>query len=261
MDIREEIVKELTLLKERVIDIESDVDLIYDMFFKRDIDELTRTGIITRGMFNEVYSDTSILRSEKGREANMLMPCQLRINVSDNTYNTLDKIISLGVNKSAIEYVRDTSGNFMKAVKEIRLNYGIDKSESIVHEFTSWRIKGSIHHELYHWLDDVFHNNRLGKIIDKRKRDFSGKKFTRKDLEKDNIKPHELQAQIGNIQQLKKEFGDIWDVLTFSSLLYYSPPLNAIYNHTDVDDRGKWLRDIRTRMSREGLLGKNMVKF
>jgi hypothetical protein len=41
-------------------------------------------------------------------------------------------------------------------------------------------------------------------------------------------------------------------------MLSYSPPLTSIYNSLSGDIRKRWVRDLKTRMYREGLLGKNM---
>jgi hypothetical protein len=69
----------------------------------------------------------------------------------------------------------------------------------------------------------------------------------------------EIQGQIHNVKQLHNKYNDIWDTLTFSDLIKYSPTLRTISNELKGDIKTKWVRDLKTRMHREGLLGKNMV--
>ena len=59
------------LITERLTDVEEDVDFIYDKFFKEDIDEIQRTGIVTTDMFKIHETDSNILKSNQAREANL----------------------------------------------------------------------------------------------------------------------------------------------------------------------------------------------
>ena len=47
------------LLTEKLTNVDADVDMIYDKFFRKDIDRLNKTGIITNELFlySETYTD------------------------------------------------------------------------------------------------------------------------------------------------------------------------------------------------------------
>ena len=69
----------------------------------------------------------------------------------------------------------------------------------------------------------------------------------------------ERQVQIHNIKQLYNKHKDRWDKLTFKEMLELSPALDTLYHAMgDKNLRDKWIRLIKQRMYREGLLGKNM---
>jgi hypothetical protein len=47
--------------------------------------------------------------------------------------------------------------------------------------------------------------------------------------------------------------------MSFDDLIKLSPQLNHVYTTLGYNDKKKWIRKLKTRMYREGLLGKNMV--
>jgi hypothetical protein len=61
------------------------------------------------------------------------------------------------------------------------------------------------------------------------------------------------------IKQLHNKYSNIWDNLSFYDMIKYSPPLFLVYLTLKGDTKTKWIRDLKTRMHREGLLGKNMT--
>ena len=142
-------------------------------------------------------------------------------------------------------------GDFVKAVNDLS-DYKQKKIFKI--EFTEEKIKGSIHHELTHWIDDVFHNRHIEKRINKQvelqTRDIGGIPV--------NATKMEIQGQIHNIKQLYNKYKNNWDVLTFDDILNISPTLNTVNNSLPSNFKERWIRDLKIRMNREGLLGKNM---
>ena len=57
---------------------------------------------------------------------------------------------------------------------------------------------------------------------------------------------------------IHNKYSDIWDSLSFYDMLSYSPPLSTIHNSLNGEVKKRWVRDLKTRMYREGLLGRNM---
>ena len=82
------------LLKERLTEVDTDVNLLYDMFFKNDIEQMEQTGILTRKMFDIGEASTDILQSEEAKKAHALNPCKIVINHGNNYYNPLKNLIA-----------------------------------------------------------------------------------------------------------------------------------------------------------------------
>lgn len=241
--------KDYQFIVEKLTDVESDVDLIYDLFFKKDIEQIEKTGKVTESMFKPAESDTSILKSVEGVNGHQISPCQIIINRNINGYDPINKTIYISFHLGALRYALEDDGDIKKATETM----GDDKN-SFLREFTKEKVKGSIHHELVHWLDDTFHNQHIKKRIEKQlstgTRNLGGRPV--------NAEKFEIQAQIHNIKQLHNSYKDTWNSMTFNQMVTLSPSLNLIYRSLSSDDLKRWKRDLKTRMSREGLLGNKM---
>lgn len=241
------------LLTEKLIDIDSDVDFIYDKIFKSDIDKIQELGIINGSMFKDHYRlDTSMLTSELCEKANNINPCSIIFNNGRNYYKPSANEISISVHTGAVNLIIDNGGNLYDT--DSYLND--EQSRKIKFEFTEAKIKGSIHHELVHWIDDTLNNRHVSKSLTKASE--LSNKSDRVFKGPVNASKLEIQAQIHNIKQLHNKYKDMWDDLTFDDMISYSPPLTSIMNGLNGDVKSKWVRAIKTRMYREGLLGKKM---
>lgn len=231
------------VLTEKTVDVNNDVDFLYDKYFKADIDKIQETGVIERGMFRRAQTNTFTLSDDASKEANDKGGiCRIDINKGDNFYNPHNSTISLSINFAAVKYVLEEGGDLHKAKKYLTPRM----AKSLVQEFTEEKIKGSIHHELAHWVDDITHNRHIKKKTMQKRDDLI------------NVHHLERHAQIHNIIQLKRKHGDIWDLMSFDELIKLSPALNTIYHDLPEDVRKKWILKLKRRMYREGLLGDNM---
>lgn len=236
-------------LTEELHNVDDDVDLLYNKFFKSDIDEIKRSGIITKNLFKKYKIDTSILKNPKSIKTHKLNPCEILINRGGNSYNPAKHIINLSINDGAVNYVIDGhKGNLKNAVDD---TYD-DLKDSLNNEFEEHKIKGSIHHELTHWIDDTLYNSHINKFINK---NIIDKKYNNTTV---NTLPFEINAQIHAIKQIKNKNEDKWDNLTFGDLIKFSPALSNIYRTLSYDDKNEWIKKLKKRMYREGLLGKKM---
>jgi hypothetical protein len=241
------------LLNEKLTDVDTDVDMLYDKYFKHDVEEFEQTGIYTRRMFDYYETNTSILQSEEAKQAHLLNPCKIIINNGKNFYNPSEKIIGIGINDNASNYIfNNHEGNFKSAIDSL---YDAPSQQSnLSKEFKEEKFKGSIHHELAHWIDDTMNNQHLNKRINKqielKRSDLGGIPV--------NASKMEIQGQIHNVKQLYNKYKDIWDEIPFHKLLSLSISLNTIYKQLSGDIRKQWIRNLKTRMAREGLLGKKM---
>jgi hypothetical protein len=245
-----------SILSEKLTDVDTDVDMLYDKYFKEDIDTIERTGLVTVNMFEKFETNTSILTSPDSIKCHELNPCIIKINVSNNYYQPNNKIISIGVSKNAYNFVIDyADGNIESAAEAIKYSQGEHQRKAFIKEFTEARVKGSIHHELAHWIDDTLNNQhlkaRINKAMERNTRDLGG-------IPVDATKM-EIQGQIHNVKQLYNKYKDIWDKISFQDMLELSPPLYSINNRFTGETKVKWRKELKLRMNREGLLGKNMT--
>ena len=241
-----------SLIQEKLMDIDEDVNLIYDRYFKSDYEEIEKTGIITSDMFKRFETDTIILKSELSKRADVLNPCRIFINQSRNFYKPSARLISIGINKNAVDYVLANDGNIKLAASYL------DQDDFIKfnREFKESTIKGSIHHELVHWIDDSLHNYHITKKLAQPDEPNNSKYIDRSLV---NSTKMEIQAQIHNIKQLKNKYNEDWDNLSFYDMIKLSPMLMIIYDKLKGEVLNKWIRDIMNRMYREGLLGKSII--
>lgn len=258
MDIKKEIGKKLKqylnehLLTEKLTNIDDDVNSLYIKYFEYDINKIEETGMITNDMFLTSEIDTSGLKSEDCLKSHNLNPCTIKVNKGSNFYQPSTNTIGISVNNQAVNFVmNEANGDLEKAISLLDIN------TTLRQEFTEEKIKGSIHHELVHWIDDTMNNKHITKRINK------AMELGIKDINNINNIPvnstkMEIQGQIHNIKQLYNKYKDIWDDLTFKEMLDKSPALNSIYRVLPNDFKNKWIRDLKTRMYRENLLGKNM---
>jgi hypothetical protein len=163
-------------------------------------------------------------------------------------------LIGIGLNDNALSFVKNSfRGNLNNAID----NLDYQDAKRLKLEFTEDKIKGSIHHELTHWIDDTMNNYHITKRVNKAMElgtvNFGGIPV--------NSTKMEIQAQIHNVKQLHNKYKDVWDNLTFIDMIEKSLPLMTILNSFSENEtiRTKWIRDLKTRMYREGLLGKKMV--
>ena len=240
-----------SLLNEKLADVDDDVDMLYDMYFRESVDEVKRTGIINAKVFKQLETDTSILKNEKCIKAHEINPCKLLVNKSSNHYDPVNSIISIGISLNAANYI---ISNFMGDIQKAIAYQDEDQRSSLSREFTEERIKGSIHHELAHWLDDTFNNQHIKKRIDK---NLAGEVLPYNTV---TVNAHymEIQGQIHNIKQLHNKYKDIWDDLTFEGMINLSPPLTHVYKTLPYTNKVNWVKNLKLRMFREGLLGKKM---
>jgi len=252
------IIKELlreSLLSERLMDISSDVDAIYEKYFMSDCDAILKTGILRDDMFRRDELNTSDLTSPLALKAHAINPCVILINDSSNFYHPNKNIISFAVSRSATNFIKDNGNSLFKAQQTL-INDGSEvEAKRIAIEFDSAKVKGSIHHELVHWLDDTLHNKHITKtanasILKQSSVDSKGRPRY--------LQPMEIQALIHNVLQLKRENETTWDDLSFEDMINLSPPLQVTMKGFTQSQKVEWKNIMLKRMYREGLMGKNM---
>ena len=245
--------KNIFSFNEKILyDIDQDVNIIYS-YFKSEINEIKKTGIIKSDYFKTRVITTFDLVSEKSKLAHNKNPCYITLNNNEGNYykpsNNESDIsnISISVNPNAINYLMEEHDGDIISASKI---YPIIKEE-----FKEYKIKGSIRHELAHWIDDTTNNYHISKKLFK-----TGmiNYLNKKGYNNINVSNFEIYSIMQNIYELKMEYNDEWNKLTFIEMLQKNPILKNIYKTLDKKDFEFWKKTIKKKMYKEGILGKNM---
>lgn len=253
-------------LNEKLLEIDDDVDRIYDKYFKDIIDKINNKEYENRKQFlnhiermkDKVTLDTLI------KEGIIQSPEMITLNEKHKgvmfTFNHRDKGGFYNPSKRTV----DVSIDKMFARVLINSDYNIDniveltgnlESKSYLENMlTAKRIKGTIHHEIAHLYDDVNHHKHIGKWLSDRainKHDEIDQPL--------NLSSFEIEGIIHTISQFKKDM-DNWDSLTFDEVISQVPSLMGIKDEYKNKQSSwkKWKKLVLKRMAREGLLGDNM---
>jgi hypothetical protein len=255
-----EIIKEENLT-EATFDIDQQVDYIWDKFFKEK-SEAILGGKQLPTLTPEYMFSEDLPSSEIMDKANEIFPVQINIHDGNkgNQYIPQYNLITIDFNRNALEFVKKY-GRLEYAAKDLEKHGRDSQAKSLMNEFGEARVKGSIHHELSHWLDDVFHNRHISNRLDKTRvlEPTARKKVMNQGQPDVALTNFERDAQVHSIKQLKRKYEDEWDSLSFEDMVRKNPSLEYIYDSGMSAGWGsKWKKMIQRRLHRENLLGKNM---
>lgn len=255
-------------LLEKTYNIREDIDFLYGYFFKEFIDAANDNNIdkfinflddIQRGKkeLNKPISSRK-LKSDVCKQAHNINMVTIFGGVfrSPSSYNPFNKKITLTINSNAIGFLYNnilTLTNKNLGFEHLPLGKGDLKR--LRSEISENNIKGTIAHELTHWIDDSIHNKFITKKLE-----FS--KELGKKIDNINMTDFELNAQIAAIKELKFNLGKKYDRLDIFDLSQHKPSFAVIfkilYYKEDKKLYNKYMRELFSRLNRENLLGKNM---
>lgn len=250
-------INENDLLSEKLTNVEDDVDMLYDMYFKNNVESISKTRFLSKNMLKTIITNTGILKNELCIKAHTIEPCEIIINPSPdgsdycNYYSSVSHKIGLSFGGSFLALLDEHNGSLDKALYDIPNS----QREKFLIEFSEYRVKGSIHHELAHWIDNNLNNNHIKKTMLGYANLPAGEAANK--IKTINAHYFEIQAQIHNIKQMYNSHKLEWDNYTFNDMLELSPIFSFV-KYLPESFRISWIKNIKKRMNREGLLGKNM---
>ena len=145
-----------------------------------------------------------------------------------------------------------THSTYMPTISAIRvgiLRQFLASPQTIRKEVKEVSIKSTIRHELTHWIDDAFHG-QIYKIFSDPELAAGWESLGTKAY-MTNV---ELNALMATVIELKRKYGYKWDDMTFEQMIKLKPGLERIYKAIGKN----WKVLMLKRMSREGLVGRNM---
>lgn len=247
-------------LTEKILDVQQDVDIIYDKFFRKNIEKLNNPERDPKLIKEAVRALSRERHVEPGVVSNLLKTPELD---EAQEHNPVKFIINSGVgnmyriNRNPAELHFSVNDAVLRLLKQYE--YSIDTLSRLIKdnfdmflsEMTEGKMKGSIHHELAHWYDDTMHNYHLANTVKNNPSATNKPEW--------NTSHIEIEGQIHTLLQFKKMYGDeLWDSMTFDELLTKVPALSFVERDLDTEHKEVWKRRIKSRMARENLLGKNM---
>lgn len=245
-------------LNEKTFNIRRDVDIIYNKAFKKYIDAVNVKGKIKNlPPIPVMILDSSILKGKEARESHKLNPIKIIISPEDSQfyYSPLKQKIVFGFPiyqyyKFSIEHINKEPTTFKNSINTFTKD---SFNRKIIYKlYKEGNVKGTIAHELSHWINDSLHNRQLTKSV--KKGDLLlGKKSSR-------ATTIEIDAQIHALKTQREIVGKAtWDTWSFDDLMEFGDSLkyNQMATRRTGEDK-QWQKDLLRRMEREKILGKNM---
>ena len=252
-------------ITEKTFNINKDVDYIYNKFFRKPIKSM-QAGTYKYPQreltFGKMYSKD--LPSKTAQKANDIRPIIIKAGILDvgNAYAPLDSKICLSINKNAVSAFNNPNINTIEDAESVVPEGMYDRFKN---EFSESAIKGSIHHELAHWMNDAIYNLNLSKSMLKAKQfsDVPAEQYNflkRGEIDID-VTFMEIDAQVNAVKQLKKNYKKEWDNIDLYGLQKIKPSFNTIFKN--MKSKGKavydrYMKRLFHRLDREKLLGKSM---
>jgi hypothetical protein len=249
-------------LVESTFDIKRDVDMIYKKCFKQFVDIVIRDKNynVAVVMANKIQFqiDSSQLKSPDAVKAHQIKGVTIYCGCSDilSQYIAKRGQIYITLPKNVVEFLTYQKGNTDFLVK------GYHKL-SVWNNLSEVSIKGTIAHELTHWIDDALHNSFLEKNITTERFSSTGevaKYATKGKSTQIGATNFEINAQIAAFKEILSKYKQKkYDTFTLFDILVLKPQLG--YQFELVKNKEEYMyyvKRIFTRLSREGLLGKSM---
>jgi len=201
-------------------------------------------------VFKKAMKENPIKIKAGVRDGNYYYPTKhlISITFNDELYAMMNRYIS--ANKSFMEFI----GNLPLALRK-----------NILTEVNGNKVKGSISHEISHWLDDTNNQKHITKMINVAAGEQyhkQSKTFNRGEADQ-YMTDYEINAQTHALKQLKRSIGqEAWDKLTFNDLYAIEPSLRVNkerISKISPEALKRFVKLTLRRMHRENLLGKNMT--
>jgi len=269
------------LLTEKTFNVGKDVDLLFNLGFKKITNILEKSGI-TKGDVSNLEklisdlnrflptigsettfhkTDSSILQTPDAIKAHLVNPVDIRLGLFTigSFYRPATGSIRPG-GKGFLQVSLNLSALNVLRSKQIGL-VSRRKMNTFFAEFTADRIRSAIAHELSHWISDSHHNFYMSNIIQIAK-DLNSMEIAKLGKKNINLTHFEIDAVIHGIKQLKSTNKEIWDTLTLDDVFTkYSSIGSVIMDNLEKlgpDVVNIYKKLLVKRMVREKLLGKNM---
>jgi len=248
-------------LIEKTFNVQIDVDYLYtkskldvlvSLIDAGDIEGLRK--FLSKGKtFLSISSNE--LKSRSAKQASKIKPVLIDVGVfkGGSYYDTRTNYIQLSLNKSALQYFMTLDLDPKNAERELN-----KVSNRFMKEFKPSAIKGTIAHELAHWIDDVLHNQFLSnRVTIAREKGIIGLAGKHNDV---NHTEFEVNSQIHAIKEIKRSMGAReYNKITWIGLIQQKSSLMSNFKHfLSESDYNEFMISFVKRLHREKLLAKTL---
>lgn len=242
-------------LLEKTYRLGQDVDMIYKKYFDKVVKDIWNSK--WDGKFTKHTMSSSELKSADSKKAHVLNPITILLNdrnQNGNLYNPVHKVISLLINHNALDVLKQANMDFNEAGNLVG-----NRKKEWMDDLSERRIKGTIYHELSHWIDDTMHNQHIEKMI-KIAQEPGHRDIIKQGSKGVNSSYYEINAQVHAIKQIKRQMSKLeYNSLTFDELVKGSSALSTMsLSNKEAGSYDQWVKDLLKRLAREKLLGKRM---
>lgn len=253
-------------LTEKTFNISGDVDLVYNKCVKPTHKYWVKGDLETFGKVMQTgkllgYMSSADLKTKEARAAHELNPIDIyyAFDKEGNYYNPDKEAVHLSLNYQQIDILRDSGYDLQRVENYI----GASKMKRFQHELGVSSIKGSIYHELSHWLDDTLHNRHITKMLNRAgENERHAREIMTQGHGNVNQTWYEIEAQIHSIKQMKRDNKKEWEMFTWTDVLQQKSPfvgtVRQSLQNAEYDD---YMKHLVKRMHREGLLTRNLQKI
>ena len=247
-------------LLEKIANISIDVNNIYNKYFAEFVKAVDKQDtkklkvMVGKKIFGKINS--SELKSPDAIKSHKVNPVDIYLGVdkAGSYYNFVNKVIFISANFPATKFLVDYEFDLGLLSKPFQRS-------TILRELSEISIKGSISHELAHWVDDSFYNHsERFKPFFSKNRESVARTFTKGKTENINLTNFELNACIQSFDEIKRAMSQKeYDKLTFIDVITLKPSLGYLFSTIGKKEEYDWyIKKFIKRLNREGLLGKSM---
>jgi hypothetical protein len=200
------------------------------------------------------------LKSKQGKEAHAINPIDIYLTFDDkgNYYSPAENVIHFSFNAQQVDILRNA-------------NFDMDRVEGMVgtkmkrfgEELSVSAIKGSIYHELSHWLNDSLHDKNITKLLN-RAAEHVGHEWDIMKQGHGNVNQTfiEIDAQIHSIKQIKRDNKKTWNDITWTDIVQLKSPFLGVIKQSILNNEyDEYMKHMLKRMHREGLLTRKLQKI
>lgn len=259
----------LMSLYEKTFSFSEDVDFIYDTCFKNQIRLFVMGKIPFVSEFTKFEAiNSSDLISQNCVDAHNVKPVNIYCGIFKKSqyvpkYNTI--FISLNNYYSDIYSRTNFDQNIVIATFRAKQGLNSDQERFFTEFLEEDTIKLTIQHELSHWISDALRNKFLTKI----NKEASmlppplDSEYFKLGLDDVDLTNPEIDAQVHEVDMIKNVFSkNDWDTISWEDFLNIKgSSIKIIYARMKQKKLYNiWIRLLATRLYRENLLGKQMIK-